>query len=160
MHRRAYLGVKMKLTQLLMAIVIGAVLAACAVQGYEGPALPDSETALVQTIQNGELLGSSEKLQVRGGFVLTAVEGRDLKGVSQARVLPGRRCISLLVWTPGDRVESVLCFSAVAGRAYEARFLTPRGRGFQGEILAVWLVDLENGETVASGVLRPASEAG
>ena len=45
----------MRFIQMLTGITFSFVLAACAaVQGYEGPALPDSETALITTSTRGD----------------------------------------------------------------------------------------------------------
>ena len=82
----------MKLIQLLITIAIGAVLTACAVQGYEGPALPDSETALIQT-SNPTAEGGSDLVIGTSGFYLTSVDGKELRNVTGVQVWPFRRCI-------------------------------------------------------------------
>ena len=155
MQARAYLGVRVKLIQLLITIAIGAVLTACAVQGYEGPALPDSETALIQT--SNIMAGGAFELDTGPpGFYLTSVDGKELRNVTGVQVLPGRRCIELLIRAAGGWNEGALCFDAFAGRRYEAQFSTSGGRRGRSPIEAVWLVDLEADETVANGVFRPS----
>ena len=147
----------MKLIQLLITIAIGAVLTACAVQGYEGPALPDSETALIQT--SNHMAGGAFELDTGAqGFYLTSVDGKELRNVTGVQVLPGRRCIELLIRAAGGWSEGALCFDAFAGRRYEAQFSTSGGRRGRSPIEAVWLVDLEADETVANGVFRTVSE--
>ena len=156
MQARAYLGVRVKLIQLLVTIAIGAVLTACAVQGYEGPALPDSETALIQT--SNRTTGTGSDLNTGApGFYLTSVDGKELRNVTGVQVLPGRRCIELLLRAGGWN-EGALCFDAFAGRRYEAQFSTSGDRRGRPQIEAVWLVDLEADETVANGVFRTVSE--
>ena len=154
MHGDAYLGVRVKLIQLLITNAIGAVLTACAVQGYEGPALQDSETALIQTSKLGDG-GASYPDTGTSGFYLTSVDGKELRNVTGVQVLPGRRCIELLSRAAGGWNEGALCFDAFAGRRYEAQFASSGGRG-RAQIDAVWLVDLEADETVANGVFRPS----
>ena len=97
----------MKLIQLLITIAIGAVLTACAVQGYEGPALPDSETALIQT--SNRTAGGGSDLGSTGapGFYLTSVDGKELRNVTGVQVLPGRRCIELLIRAQVDGTKAL-----------------------------------------------------
>ncbi len=136
----------MRFMQMLTGITTSFVLVACAaVQGYEGAALPDSETALITTSTRGD----------RDGWVyrsyFTAVDvDAPLEDVADVRVLPGRRCVTLRIPLQGGLnrrpTDSILCFEAGAGRAYETRADLSRRPAF------TWLVDLETGETVAEGV--------
>ncbi len=137
----------MRLMQLLAVTVTGLVLASCANvprQGYEGPPLPDTETALVQTrAQHG-----------RAQITIAAVDDQDYDAF-RVRVLPGDRCVTIQVsqyLAPdsdgvsrlSERTDAILCFEAIAGRTYEARFSYPTDQPRR-----FWLVDLETGETVA-----------
>ena len=138
---------------MFVGITVSFVLVACAaVQGYEGPALPDSDTALITTSTRGDRDG----LDYRSYFTAVDVY-TPLENVANVRVLPGRRCVTLRV--PRDTgplrrdrdspPDSILCFEAIAGRTYETR-ANPSRRP-----TATWLVDLETGETVAEGTLGP-----
>ena len=137
---------------MFVGITVSFVLVACAaVQGYEGPALPDSDTALITTSTRGDRDG----LDYRSYFTAVDVY-TPLENVANVRVLPGRRCLTLRV--PRDTgpsrgrsipADSILCFEAVAGRTYETR-ADPSRRP-----TATWLVDLETGEMVAEGTLGP-----
>ncbi len=137
----------MRLMQLLAVTVTGLVLASCANvprQGYEGPPLPDTETALVQT----------RAQQGRAQITIAAVDDQDYDAF-RVRVLPGDRCVTIQVsqyQAPdsdgvsrlSERTDAILCFEAIAGRTYEA------GVSDSAEHLRrSWLVDLETGETVA-----------
>jgi len=133
-------------------LAVSLVLVACsAVQGYEGAALPDSETTLITTSTRGDRDG----IEYRSYFTAVDVY-TPLENVANVRVLPGRRCVTLRV--PRDTgpgrgrsisADSILCFEAVAGRTYETR-ADPSRRP-----TATWLVDLETGEMVAEGTLGP-----
>ncbi len=137
----------MRLMQLLAVTVTGLVLASCAnvpLQGYEGPPLPDTETTLIQT-------------EHQRGYLLVTVAVVDDQNYTayQVRVLPGDRCVTLQVSQSlppdsdgtsriSERSDAILCFEAIAGRTYEARFSYPTDQS-----RLFWLVDLETGETVA-----------
>ena len=139
---------------MFVGVTVSFVLVACAaVQGYEGAALPDSETALITTSTRGDRDG----LDYRSHFTTVDVN-TPLENVANVRVLPGRRCLTLRVprdTGPSRRgrsipADSILCFEAVAGRTYETR-ADPSRRP-----TATWLVDLETGGTVAEGTTRAA----
>lgn len=145
----------MRLTQMFTGIIVSFVLVACAaVQGYEGSALPDSETALITTSTRGDRDGVTYRSYFTGVDVDTPLED-----VGNVRVLPGRRCVTLRLRreavresSPRGRTGSTgssLCFEAIAGRTYETR--VDRSR----RPIPTWLVDLETGETVAEGTFGP-----
>ena len=137
---------------MFIGITVSFVLVACStVQGYEGAALPDSETTLITTSTRGDRDG----IEYRSYFTAVDVY-TPLENVANVRVLPGRRCVTLRV--PRDTgplrrgrdspPDSILCFEAIAGRTYETR-ADPSRRP-----TATWLVDLETSETVAEGTTR------
>ncbi len=140
----------MRLIQMFTGIIVSFVLVACAaVQGYEGAALPDSETALITTSTRGDGNGFG----YRSYFTAVDVDA-PLEDVTKVRVLPGRRCVTLRIPLQGGPnrrpIDSILCFEAGAGRTYETRAdLSQRPT-------PTWLVDLETGETVAEGNLARA----
>ena len=145
----------MRFMQMFTGITVSFVLVACAaVQGYEGPALPDDETALIATSTRGDRDG----WDYRSYFTAIDVD-TPLENVANVRVLPGRRCVTLRLIREGARgasprgrtgsTGSSLCFEAIAGRTYETR--VDRSR----RPIPTWLVDLETGETVAEGTFGP-----
>ncbi len=100
----------MRSWQLLAVTVTGLVLASCTSvprQGYEGPPLPDTETALIQTTTQ----------QGRAQITIAAVDDQDYTAY-QVRVLPGDRCVTLQVSqyraSDSDEIsrttDAVLCF--------------------------------------------------
>ncbi len=144
----------MRLIQMFAGLFVSFVLLACsAVQGYEGAALPDSETALITTSTRGDRDGLDYRSYITAVDVYTPLEN-----VANVRVLPGRRCLTLRVprdTGPSRRgrnisADSILCFEAVAGRTYETR--ADRSR----RPTPTWLVDLQTGETVAEGTFAAA----
>lgn len=143
----------MKFRPMFTACVISLIVAACSsFQAYDGPPRLDSETALIQTtsVAVDSQVSASNVSPARSFF--TSVDDTNLPDLGRVRVLPGRRCITLrLVYTPttGEttaRLNSILCFDAIAGREYEVRVRIPVNRPVR-----TWLVDLETGETVTEG---------
>ena len=135
---------------MLMGIIVSFVLVACAaVQGYEGAALPDSETALITTSTRGDRDG-----WVYQSYFIAVDMDAPVENVARVRVLPGRRCVTLRMPPQdgfGNRpTDSILCFEAIAGRIYETRIDRSQ------RPTPSWLVDLETGETVAEGNLARA----
>ena len=137
----------MRLIQLFTAVTVFLALIACAsvpLQGYEGPPLPDAETALIQT----------RARQDRANIMIADIDGQDYTAL-RVRVLPGDRCITIRVsqylspdidgsFRVGETKNTILCFEAIAGRTYQAGVSPPTGESQQ-----IWIVDLETGETVA-----------
>ena len=143
----------MKIRTTFAAILFCLVVASCtSFQAYDGPERPDTETALIKTTNvtvDPSLYGSGD-FPARSFF--TSVDDQDLPDIAEFRVLPGGRCVTLrLVYTPATgattaRLNSVLCFDAIAGRSYEVRV-----RISDNQPVRTWLVDLETGDTVADG---------
>ncbi len=108
----------MRCIQLPTATAFYLVLAGCAVQGYEGAALPDSETAFVTANSNADL------------WIGIGVPGTRIS--HDLRLLPGYRCVNVEASTGNasyygglGRVgrEFELCFEANAGKTYEVKGL-------------------------------------
>ena len=148
----------MKIRPIFTACVLSLMVAACSsFQAYDGPPRPDNETALIETtsVAVDAQVSASNVAPARSFF--TSVDDTSLPNLGRVRVLPGSRCITLrLVYTPttGEtttaRLNSILCFDAIAGRAYQVRVRIPVGQPVR-----TWLVDLETGETVTEG--RPTA---
>ncbi len=143
----------MKIRTTFTAIVICLAVASCtSFQAYDGPPRPDSETALVQTTRITVDAQTGAQDVAPGRSFFTSVDSLDVPNLADIRVLPGDRCVTLrLVYTPTvgtttARLNSILCFDAIAGREYEARVRIPSNRPVR-----TWLVDLETGDTVADG---------
>ncbi len=144
----------MKLKLALIIVVTSIALTACSsFQAYDGPPRPDNETALVKTTAVAvDSAFSGQGAVAPAQSFLTSTDDRDLPNVSEVRLLPGGRCVTLrLVYTPntGDttsRINSELCFDAVAGKTYEVRVRIPNNQAVR-----TWLVDLETGATVSEG---------
>lgn len=143
----------MKIRTMFTAILFCLVVASCtSFQAYDGPERPDTETALIKTtnVTVDPSLYSSGDLPARAFF--TSVDDQNLPDIAEFRVLPGGRCVTLrLVYTPATgattaRLNSVLCFDAIAGKSYEVRV-----RISDNQPVRTWLVDLETGDTVADG---------
>ena len=112
----------MKSTLSITAMVFCLALSSCAItplQVYEGPALPDSQTALIgaprppndRTAARIRILSADN---ARGASV--QVTGRSI------RVRPRGVCIEARATTSTlDSMESELCFNAYAGNRYEVR---------------------------------------
>lgn len=144
----------MKIRTTFTAILFCLVAASCtSFQAYDGPPRPDTETALIKTTSvtvDAPLFGSGN-FPARSFF--TSVDDQDLPDIAEFRVLPGTRCVTLrLVYTPATgavttaRLNSVLCFDAIAGRTYEVRVRIP-----ENQPVRTWLVELDTGDTVADG---------
>ena len=115
-------GIEMRLTTCIAALVVCLALASCAsapLQVYEGPPLPDSQTALIgaprppndRTAARIRILSADN---ARGGSV--QVTSRSI------RVRPRGVCIEARATTSTlDSMESELCFNAYAGNHYEVR---------------------------------------
>ena len=112
----------MRSTRSVAAVMYCLALASCAsgpLQIYEGPALPDSETALISALSspndrmaaNVRILSADDRL---GGVV--PVTSRSI------RVLPrGVRVEARATTSTMDSMSADLCFNAYAGNRYEAR---------------------------------------
>ncbi len=146
----------MKVRTTLTGILIVLTAAACSsFQAYDGPPRPDEETALIEI---GPVITRSSRGNIPPRSFFTSVDDTDLSNLGRVRVLPGGRCVTLrIVYTPyeGDdtaRLNSILCFDAIAGRTYEVRGEIDEFTVNQ--LLRTWVVDLETGETVADGQLQ------
>ncbi len=146
----------MKLRPTIAGIVMCLAVAACSsFQAYDGPPRPDSETSLIQ-IRSVSTRSGRGNIPPRSSF--TSVDAQDLPNIAEVRVLPGGRCVTLrIVYTPYEgvstaRLDSILCFDAIAGRTYEVRGEIDEFTVNQ--LLRTWVVDLETGETVADGQLQ------
>ena len=114
----------MRLTHLMILTAMCSSLMSCAsrtLQGYEGAALLDDETALIVVQMPERMRGvrRAEITSVQLPHGTMAVETR------RARVLPGDTCIA--VHALSDSLESSsgsLCFEAEAGESYELRVRT------------------------------------
>ncbi len=112
----------MRSTRSVAAVMYCLALASCAsgpLQVYEGPALPDSETALISALSspndrmaaNVRILSADDRL---GGVV--PVTSRSI------RVLPRGVCVEARATTSTmDSMSADLCFNAYAGNRYEVR---------------------------------------
>ena len=113
----------MRLIQTLAGITICAGLASCTSvpsQGYAGPTVPDSDTALVRaTIPRGNVAIRSVRL-----LSIETTAGEFPLETRSARVLPGETCLTARSRNP-ELASAVLCFEAEAGKVYEVR---PRNR--------------------------------
>jgi len=115
----------MKIRPTLAGVVICLAVAACtSFQAYDGPPRPDSETSLIQI---GPVSTRSGRGNIPPRSSLTSVDAQDLPNIADVRVLPGARCVTLrIVYIPYEgvsttaRLDSILCFDAIAGRTYEA----------------------------------------
>ncbi len=119
----------MRFIQIITGITVSFSLMACStVRGYAGPALPDSETALVTANSVPDL------------WIGISVSGTRIS--HDLRLLPGYRCVNVEVSTgstnwyggAGRRGrEFELCFEANAGKTYEVKGLlscnVPERRG-------------------------------
>ena len=154
----------------LGATVIGSLLAGCENiprQGYAGPALPDAETALVQVSSIEHAVASTDPPGTTGQradrpqsrFSIVEIDGEDLDAYD-VRVLPGGRCVTLRISegiTQGNNgpflvvssTDSTLCFEAVAGTTYEARYGFPSAQSSM-----IWLVDMMTGRTLTEQVVN------
>ncbi len=137
----------------ITVILAGLTVAACApFQAYDGPPLPDNETALISAADINSAGWNS---------ILTVVDDRKLPYTTRVRVLPGRRCMMLEAQrssginnarSASRRFESALCFDATADRSYAARVRIQRPQ--QDAVERVWIVDLGTGDVVADGAVR------
>ncbi len=114
----------MRLIQMFTGLAVSIVLMACAaVQGYEGPALPDSETALITAGSGSPVwIGVSvpgtrmtQKLRLSPGYSCVNVEAA-YGGVADAQIGAINRGNSI-----GEELE--LCFQANAGKTYDVTVL-------------------------------------
>ena len=129
-------------------ITVSFVLAACAaVQGYEGAALSNSETALITA-------KSDQGLRISVG-----VPAPGTGTTHNLRILPGYSCVNVearrmgrpaptggAAYLASGRLEKFeLCFEANAGRTYEVKVLRQIREG-EGRIVAARIEDAETGE--------------
>ena len=154
----------MRPISILGTIVIGALLTGCTNtprQGYEGPALPDEETVLIQASSIEHAVASTDPPGTIGRradrpqsrFSIVGIDGENLDAFA-VRVLPGERCVTLRISegiSQGNNSpflvvssrNSTLCFLAIAGRTYEARYGFPSAQSS-----VVWLADMMTGRTL------------
>lgn len=156
----------MRCVCLVAPILACLVLGSCAttvLQGYEGPARPDAETALIYTKRAstqtvGTRLGSVNIVSIRLPHGILTTNSRS------ARVLPGERCIEVQARSSSvSPVTAELCFWAYAGSIYEIRVLVA---GMEREleyaedgwlivesgpstVTRIWMVDAATSEVVA-----------
>jgi len=92
------------------------------IKGYEGPALPDNETALIsaQRVSNDRTVA---RVRIRS---YDTVRGEAIAvRADRVRVFPRRTCVEAVATTSTlDSFAAELCFEAVQGRHYEIRALT------------------------------------
>lgn len=117
-------GSEMRSTRSIAAVVFCLALASCAstpLQVYEGPPLPDSQTALI-----GAPRPPNDRTAARVR-ILSAdnARGESVQVTSRSiRVRPRGVCIEARATTSTlDSMESELCFNAYAGNRYEVRAL-------------------------------------
>ena len=140
----------MRFIQILIGITVFSVLAACAaVQGYEGPALSNSETALITAKSDQGLrinvsvpapgTGTTHNLRILPGYSCVNVEARRMGRPAPTAPGGGANLPS------GSLEQFELCFEANAGRTYEVKVLQQIG-GREGRIVAARIEDAETGE--------------
>ena len=120
MQAGAYLGESMK--QVILAAVASTALAGCAsitLQGYEGLARPDNETAVVRATGWGRRTSKS--------ILFVSVDsprGDPIPIQARAiRLLPRETCIRIELTSISGLKERELCFEPYAGRSYEVRLI-------------------------------------
>ncbi len=140
----------MRLIQTFVGITVSFVLVACAaVQGYEGAALSNSETALITAKSDQGLrisvgvpapgTGTTHNLRILPGYSCVNVEVRRM-GMPAPAAAGGTANLA------GGRLEKFeLCFEANAGRTYEVKVLRQVREG-EGRIVAARIEDVETGE--------------
>ena len=150
----------MKFRPTFTGMVICLAVASCAssFQAYDGPPLPDTATALIEPTMVASVL----QYDHRGLSYFTSVVARYLQNIRRFRVLPGRICVTLRVVhipnsgpTTTSRIDSILCFDAIAGRTYVARArIGETASEAREDNLSVrtWLMDQETGETLAENL--------
>jgi len=151
----------MRYVWLVAPILTCLVLASCAstaLQGYEGRARPNDETALITTRRAGyrHLSVDIVSIQLPHGTLPTKTR--------RARVLPGERCIEVRARsTAVVSMTAELCFWAYSGSIYEIRVsVAGRERELElgeGEqrpvesipttVTRIWMVDAATSEVVA-----------
>ncbi len=156
----------MRFVWLIASILASLVLASCAstvLQGYEGPARPNDETALISTRRAstqtlGTYLGNANIVSVQSPHGTLPTNSRS------ARVLPGETCIG--VRAGSSTVASMtaeLCFEAYAGSTYEIRVLSAGTQqdledsaggqravqNASSTVTRIWMVDAATSEVVA-----------
>ena len=138
----------MRYVWLVAPILTCLILASCAgttLQGYEGPARPDDETALISTrpALRRNIVAEIVSIQLPHGTLPTKT--------TRARVLPGETCILVNALLRRDEfansASAYLCFEADAGTAYQ--LLVHR---FRGQISGFQLVNLRTREEVALAI--------
>ncbi len=112
----------MRLTRSVAAMMYCLALAACAsgpLQIYQGPGLPDSETALISALR------STSDRMAANVRILSAddARGEAVPVTSRSiRVLPRGVCVEARATTSTmDSMSADLCFNAYAGNRYEVR---------------------------------------
>ncbi len=156
----------MRFIQMITGVTISFVLTSCAstvLQGYQGPARPDDETALIttrrastQTVASRVGRADIVSIDIPGGILSTSTRS--------ARVLPGERCIGVRARsTSVASTTAELCFWAYSGSVYDIRVLVA-GREQELEyadgdqrpvesgpftVTRIWMVDAATSEVVA-----------
>ncbi len=142
----------MRFIQMFTGITVSFVLAACtAVQGYEGAALSNSETALITAKSDQGLrisvgvpapgTGTTHNLRILPGYSCVNVEARRMGRPAPTAPGGGANLAS------GSLEQFELCFEANAGRTYEVKVLQ-QIRGREGSIVAARIEDAETGEVL------------
>jgi len=145
----------MRYVRLVVPILTCFVLASCAstaLQGYEGLARPDDETALISTRRPSR----SARSPVSSADIVSIQlpHGTLPTDTRLARVLPGETCIlfEALVRREDfvDSASAYLCFEADAGTTYALRVSAP-----DGEIVGFRLENQRTRELVAAAGIVP-----
>ncbi len=142
----------MRYVWLVIPILTCFVLASCAstaLQGYEGPARPKNETALISTRlatrRARSRVSSADIVSVQLPHTTLPTNNR------RVRVLPGETCIAVQALTTSlDSASAYLCFVADAGKTYALRVFAP-----DGEIMGFQLVNQRTRESVAEAGILP-----
>ena len=110
----------MRELQLLSVVAATLALAACAnapLQGYDGPVLPDDETALVSVQRNS---GDRMAATVRITSFETVLDEPVPVSATSIRLRPGETCLGIRARTSTLHTFSrEMCFEAYAGTRYE-----------------------------------------
>jgi len=110
-----------------IAIALSVLLASCGsivVQGYEGAARPESETALVRVLTQSELTRGS-MVWLRPAFSAQIVSVDSSRGdristpARVLRLLPGETCLGIEASFTSGSIEHDICFEPLANHSYE-----------------------------------------
>ena len=110
--------------QVVLSALAVTVLAGCAsapFQGYDGPARPDDETALI-TVRRASTQTVATRVGSADIVSIDLPHGTLRTNTRSARVLPGERCIEVRARsTAVVPMTAELCFWAYSGSIYEIR---------------------------------------